>query len=54
MNSLLFSQQKVSKRSLTFNKSFIISIAIHSILIFGISITTYYKLPILMNHQLLM
>ena len=46
MNSLLSSQQKVSKRSLTFNKSFIISIAIHSILIFGISITTYYKLPI--------
>ena len=46
MNSLLSSQQKVSRRSLTFNKSFIISIAIHSILIFGISITTYYKLPI--------
>ena len=46
MNSLLSSKQKASKRSLTFNKSFIISIAIHSILIFGISITTYYKLPI--------
>ena len=46
MNSLLFSQQKVSKRSLTFNKSFIISITMHAILIFGISITTYYKLPI--------
>ena len=46
MNSLPTSQQKISKRSLTFNKSFIISITIHAILIFGISITTYYKLPI--------
>lgn len=46
MNSLSTSQQKTSKRSLTFNKSFIISITIHAILIFGISITTYYKLPI--------
>tara|TARA_B100001769_G_C21906407_1_gene489226 strand:+ start:157 stop:783 length:627 start_codon:yes stop_codon:yes gene_type:complete len=46
MNSLSTSQQKISKRSLTFNKSFIISITIHAILIFGISITTYYKLPI--------
>ena len=46
MNSLLSSKQKASKRSLTFNKSFIISITIHAVLIFGISITTYYKLPI--------
>ena len=46
MNSLLSSKQKASKRSFTFNKSFIISITIHAILIFGISITTYYKLPI--------
>ena len=46
MNSLSTSQQKTSKRSLTFNKSFIISITMHAILIFGISITTYYKLPI--------
>ena len=46
MISLLSSPQKISKRSLTFNKSFIISVVIHSILIFGISITTYYKLPI--------
>ena len=46
MNSLSTSQQKISKRSLTFNKSFIISITMHAILIFGISITTYYKLPI--------
>ena len=46
MNSLSTSQQKISKRSLTFNKSFIISTSIHAILIFGISITTYYKIPI--------
>ena len=46
MNSLSSSPQQISKRTLTFNKSFFISVAIHSILIFGISITTYYKLPI--------
>ena len=34
------------KRTLTFNKSFLISLFIHIFLIFGISITTYYKLPI--------
>ena len=43
----IFSTSKiVSRRSLTFNKSFFISLIIHLILIFGISITTYYKLPI--------
>ena len=43
----IFSATKiVSRRSLTFNKSFFISLIIHLILIFGISITTYYKLPI--------
>ena len=46
MNSLSSSPQQISKRTLTFNKSFFISVAIQSILIFGISITTYYKLPI--------
>ena len=44
--SLISSSRNISKRSLTFNKSFIISILIHIILIFSISITTYYKLPI--------
>ena len=39
-------EQNISKRSLTFNKSLIISLLIHTFLIFGISITTYYKLPI--------
>tara|TARA_B100001079_G_scaffold150358_1_gene128909 strand:- start:2073 stop:2699 length:627 start_codon:yes stop_codon:yes gene_type:complete len=38
--------QKTSKRSLTFNKSFVLSIALHVIVIFGVTITTYYKLPI--------
>ena len=42
-----YSSSTNSKRSLTFNKSFILSILIHSFLIFGISITTYYKLPLL-------
>jgi len=45
--SSLYSSATNSKRSLTFNKSFILSILIHSFLIFGISITTYYKLPLL-------
>ena len=40
------SNQKISKRSLTFNKSFVISIVIHILIIFGISITTYYKIPL--------
>ena len=45
--SLLSSASKnTSKRTLTFNKSFLISLFIHIFLIFGISITTYYKLPI--------
>ena len=45
MNSLS-STKNISKRTLTFNKSFLISVLIHAFLIFGISITTYYKLPI--------
>jgi len=36
-----------SSRSLNLNKSFLISTAIHLILIFGITFTTFYKLPIL-------
>ena len=46
MSSISSISKNISKRSLTFNKSFIISIALHAVLIFGISITTYYKLPI--------
>tara|TARA_A100000164_G_scaffold378469_1_gene420178 strand:- start:747 stop:1373 length:627 start_codon:yes stop_codon:yes gene_type:complete len=47
MSSLSSASKNISKRSLTFNKSFLISLCIHAVLIFGISLTTYYKLPIL-------
>lgn len=46
MSSLSSASKNISKRSLTFNKSFLISLCIHAVLIFGISLTTYYKLPI--------
>ena len=46
MNSIVSSSRTISKKSLTFNKSFFISIAIHIFIIFGISITTYYKIPL--------
>ena len=44
--SIFSSSEIISRRSLTFNKSFVISLLIHLLLIFGVSITTYYKLPI--------
>ena len=40
------STQKISRRSLTFNKSFVLSVTLHLLVIFGLTITTYYKLPI--------
>ena len=46
MNSIVSSSRTISKKSLTFNKSFFISIAIHILIIFGIYITTYYKIPL--------
>ena len=46
MSSIVSTSKNISKRSLTFNKSFFISIAIHILIIFGISITTYYKIPL--------
>ena len=46
MNSMASTSRNISKRSLTFNKSFVISITIHIFIIFGISITTYYKIPL--------
>ena len=46
MSTFSSSSKNMSRRSLTFNKSFLISLFIHGVLIFGISITTYYKLPI--------
>ena len=41
------SPQRVSKRSLTLNKSFILSLALHAFLIFGITFTTFYKIPLI-------
>ena len=46
MSSIVSTSRNISKRSLTFNKSFFISIAIHILIIFGIYITTYYKIPL--------
>ena len=46
MSSIVSTSRNISKRSLTFNKSFVISITIHILIIFGISITTYYKIPL--------
>ena len=43
---MVSTSKNISKRSLTFNKYFFISIAIHIFIIFGISVTTYYKIPI--------
>ena len=43
---MVSTSKNISKRSLTFNKSFVISIAIHILIVFGISITTYYKIPL--------
>ena len=41
------SVQITSKRSLTFNKSFMLSIVLHLILIFGVTLTTFYKSPVI-------
>ena len=46
MSSLASTSRNTSKRSLTFNKSFVISVTIHILIIFGVSITTYYKIPL--------
>ena len=51
--SSLSHNHNISRRSLTFNKSFIISVIIHLLIIFGISITTYYKLPIFEESQII-
>ena len=44
--TVIGSTQKISRRSLTFNKSFGLSVTLHLLVIFGVTITTYYKLPI--------
>ena len=44
MSSIL-ANQRVSKRSLTLNKSFLLSVFFHTVLIMGVTFTTFYKLP---------
>ena len=43
--SSISTNQRVSKRSLTLNKSFLLSIFFHTVLIFGVTFTTFYKIP---------
>jgi outer membrane biosynthesis protein TonB len=45
--SLISVNQRVSKRSLTLNKSFLLSIFFHTVLIFGVTFTTFYKIPLI-------
>ena len=52
MSSILLNQ-KISKRSLTLNKSFVLSIIFHSLLIFGVTFTTFYKLPLIENSPII-
>lgn len=52
MSSILLNQ-KISKRSLTLNKSFVLSLTIHSLLIFGVTFTTFYKLPLIENSPII-
>ena len=52
MTSIL-AKQKVSKRSLTLNKSFILSLTFHLFLVFGITFTTYYTIPVLENSPII-
>ena len=52
MNSILLNQ-KTSKRSLTLNKSFVLSLTFHTLLIFGVTFTTFYKLPLIENSPII-
>jgi outer membrane biosynthesis protein TonB len=52
MSSILLNQ-KISKRSLTLNKSFVLSIIFHTLLIFGVTFTTFYKLPLIENSPII-
>lgn len=52
MSSVLISP-KTSKRSLTLNKSFLLSLTLHTLLIFGVTFTTFYKLPLLENSPII-
>ncbi|MDA0755347.1 MAG: hypothetical protein O3A43_04850 [Proteobacteria bacterium] len=51
--SLVLLSPKTSKRSLTLNKSFILSLTFHTLLIFGVTVTTFYKLPLLENSPII-
>ena len=52
MSSILLNQ-KTSKRSLTLNKSFVLSLTFHTLLIFGVTFTTFYKLPLIDNSPII-
>ena len=43
--SSISANQRISKRSLTLNKSFLLSLFFHTVLIFGVTFTTFYKIP---------
>ena len=45
--SSISANQRVSKRSLTLNKSFLLSIFFHTVLILGVTFTTFYKIPLI-------
>ena len=45
--SSISAKQRVSKRSLTLNKSFLLSLFFHTVLIFGVTFTTFYKIPLI-------
>ena len=45
--TLISASQRVSKRSLTLNKSFLLSVIFHAGLVFGITFTTFYKIPLI-------
>lgn len=51
--TLILAKQKVSKRSLTLNKSFILSLTFHLFLVFGITFTTFYTIPVLENSPII-
>ncbi len=53
MNSTILNNQTTSKRALTFNKSFLISLVIHVFLVFGITFTTFYEIPFLKDSPII-
>ena len=53
MSSIILNDQITSKRALTFNKSFFISLVIHVFLVFGITFTTFYEIPFLKDSPII-